>query len=313
MGHAIVTSSVPATRVDARIRAFYTSQSVMHQYKMERVEREVEEARIRARRNFWRSKRGRAVKGTLLFSMGIALGVGLSQSGSVERHLEEARLGLINLLSKAGEHSTDGQIARASVSAEQATTELPTNVPQVTDDVQGRTISEENPTPVVGAALLPATISEMVSPGPVPKLPAVRLKAEGEDAQPAMPTKDQVRQAEEPAIDKSLLLAIDSARQRRAQSPELYTSSPLKPRDTGVHVTLPSRGRAFNAAPTAAHEPPTAKPGAETGDFAVVKYLEGSLLVRTGKNVKTVRVGETLPNGKKLTAVNAKGQKYEAE
>ena len=165
------------------------------------------------------------------------------------------------------------------------------------------------PTPIPGA---PLSTLKALKDGVATALPAERatspqptvgIRAPTDDgASVARPT--QIRTPAEPAIDQDLVAAVNAARTRL--DPATTLKQPTRP-STGVFVELPKRQPGNPQAEPKSPQNPTSPHGAhkEETKFAVVSAFEGGLLVRTGRNVTPIRIGEALPDGRKLATVNA--------
>lgn len=167
------------------------------------------------------------------------------------------------------------------------------------------------PTPIPGAPLstLKALTNDVATASPIeratPPQQNAGIRALTEDVAPvARPAP--IKTPAEPAIDQDLVAAVNAARTRL--DPATNLKQPTRP-TTGVFVDLPKRqpGNTLATAEPKTPPNPISPPSAskEEAKFAVVSAFEGGLLVRTGRNVTPIRIGETLPDGRKLATVNA--------
>jgi hypothetical protein len=128
-----------------------------------------------------------------------------------------------------------------------------------------------------------------------------------------VPEAQQASAPLEPPVSPELVSAVNDARSRVES--KTNAKQPVKS-STGVFVELPNRNahtstsRTDSAAPKI---PPEVESPITAREFSVVTYLPGGLLVRDGKYVIMVHVGEPLPNGKRLVSVNQTIGAYTAE
>jgi len=120
----------------------------------------------------------------------------------------------------------------------------------------------------------------------------------------------------EPAVSPELVAAVNNARSK--VEPATDAKQPAKTAN-GVFVQLPERKTA--KAPAANSVAPTTDAASSAKgsnapaprSFTVVSHFTGGLLVRVGQQVTHVRIGENLPNGKRLVSVNESTGGYMAE
>lgn len=121
----------------------------------------------------------------------------------------------------------------------------------------------------------------------------------------------QVRTPQEPAVSPELIAAVNNARSK--VEPATGARQPAKSAN-GVFVQLPEKKPAKAPAPSATPAPTeTASSSPAPRAFSVVSHFTGGLLVRVGQQVNHVRIGEILPNGKRLVSVNENTGAYMAE
>ncbi|WP_234265198.1 hypothetical protein [Hydrogenophaga sp. NFH-34] len=300
----MVPTSASLIRRDERMAALEREVRGIHHYGINRAQMAIEEARIRVRKNFWRSSKGRSIIGLCLFVLGCLAGAAVSQTGMIDDAVLGARQSLIKLL-QPGNDGNHGEVA-SKVPTPAAAVVNEVVVPAFPVDAGQATVA---PAEIeVGAPMIPTPIADLGSVSTKPRPPAVRLKAESASAG----SSPQEGIIEEEAVATDLSAAVEKARERmNASGAAKPASRPATP-ETGVSVVLPDR----SATTKRADEPPVQAAQNEPKDssaFSVVRYMENSLLVRSGPQVKTIRVGETLPNGQKLISVDPKTQAFNSQ
>lgn len=147
--------------------------------------------------------------------------------------------------------------------------------------------------------------------GPAPKASPLPRNLTS-DAQTTRVEPEQV----EPAVSPELVAAVNSARSK--VDPATDAKQPVKSVN-GVFVDLPAKKVAkATAGPAATSQAKTSTDAKEvtapvSRPFSVVSHFTGGLLVRAGQQVTHVRIGEVLPNGKRLVSVNESTGAYMAE
>lgn len=169
------------------------------------------------------------------------------------------------------------------------------------------------PTPITGRkeSAAPQQLAQALRKQPPARLDPLPVAETGTTEQ-AAPTR-----ADEPAIDPDLRLAVEAARTRvsSVSSAALQTSKST----TGVFVEL-KKAEGTKAAkdtpasnPSSSPAPTTSAPSAPTARFTLVSVLSDGVLVRTGQQVKPIRIGQELPDGRQLLAVDQKAGTFEAK
>ena len=150
-----------------------------------------------------------------------------------------------------------------------------------------------------------------LSVGPAPKATPLPRSLTA-DAQPSRAEPEAV----EPAVSPELVAAVNSARSK--VEPATASKQPAKSVN-GVFVDLPGKKAAkAPEGPAATSQAKTSTDAKEvtapvSRPFSVVSHFTGGLLVRAGQQVTHVRIGEILPNGKRLVSVNESTGAYMAE
>lgn len=302
----MVPSNISLIRRDERMAALEREVRGMRKYTIGNAEMAIEEARIRVRKNFWRSNRGRSVVGAVVFTLGCIAGATISQMGAIDSAVNGLRHGLIEVLTPAQVRSSSPETSATSELSDPVPTAAPAAL-----SVEADILSEkkEPATVEVGAGLIPTPLIELGVVPVAPRLPAVRLAQVDEQ-----PTVAAGTNAEEQAVASDLSAAVEKAREKmKASATSKPAARPAAP-ETGVNVVLPDRGAKADTAKSAEQVSGNqAKSENQTAQFNVVRYLEDSLLVRSGSNVKAIRVGELLPNGQKLLSVDSKGKTFDSK
>lgn len=298
----------PPTRRDGRLVALSTEMEAIHRYNINRASQVVEEARIRTKRNFWKSHRGRSVVGLAILLTGCLIGV--ATSDTVIDAANRTRLSVIRSLGG----SVDAPAAVANVPNQPEVQPVEVVAPSaVVKESETAQAPEIQPKPAEDRVLIPTPLSGSGAES-LPRLPAFKLKAD--DA--AANNGANAVSPEETGISLELAREVQSSRERLKKSTSNQRGGIASTRqtvpDTGVNVMLPKKRNAPAPETKASHASDGQQSsGPATGaSFSVIRYLDGGLLIRSGSTVRQIRLGEKLPDGTLLTSVDSKQKDYKS-
>lgn len=216
------------------------------------------------------------------------------------------------------------QDSQSPVLAAVAPTAVPASAPAAKPVEPVRTSSQPTPSPVQvkPVVLMPLPIDDAAQHKgvvPPPKL-AVAPAPKASALPRSLTTTSTAARSEgdgaEPAVSPELVAAVNNARSK--VEPVTDAKQPAKTAN-GVFVQLPERKTAKAPAANSV-APSTDAANSAKGStapaprsFTVVSHFTGGLLVRVGQQVTHVRIGENLPNGKRLVSVNESTGGYMAE
>ena len=206
------------------------------------------------------------------------------------------------------EPADDAQVAASDPGDAQQTAQAQAQAEPAPAPAQGPVSRPSQVKPVV---LMPLPIEEAKPTRVVPPPKLAVAPAPKASALPGTLGADTpaARPPQESAVSPELVAAVNNARSK--VEPATVAKQPAKSAN-GVFAQLPEKKPAKAPAASAAPAPTeTAAPAPRP--FSVVSHFTGGLLVRVGQQVNHVRIGESLPNGKRLVSVNENTGAYMAE
>lgn len=305
-----MTTPAPVSReialVQARSFALRAAADVTYRNRIGRVHAELEAQRIRAKRNFWRSKFGRLLKALFLLAAGCGVGVaavvytpllteGQRLNESTASHLD-AQGSLVHP-APAEPVSKDG-LEDDSEKPDEATVDPISEVDQATLShflLDGAPFLAPRLTPLpvdvrqvqVGVNTQGNEQAKNASPREVPiahhsdelslSVGAARQRAASKGLQTQVSTQSSTPSIQ-PGVDVGLLGAIEKSRERMNRD--------VASNEEGL---ARKNNKAANLLSTSAE-----------GQFTVVARFEWGHMIRQGNEVRPIRWGETLPDGRIL-------------
>lgn len=292
----------PRTRAVDRARA--ESEAIAHVKRLQRVEVELHTLETIRKERLWQTKKAQLTRlGFACLAVGITCGaagylIGALPAKSLQSIAARQPTGNLpgspatTLPSRQpgqppSEQTADaqpGKIESAHVAVEPTLSH--TTSPDSLRSVTSVTASTSSLTPLVPVAIslppIPASVA-LIAPKPV-AVP-FPVKALNQQARPLVVAKPVVHHDASRPLAQSVL--------------------ELKPVESGVDVTLAKPRQALKQAEST-------KPISDPLDFKVTSVMDGFVMIRQGQSVKQVKVGEKLPNGKTVQAVNPEKGSFEA-